>query len=714
MSSRTVLVADDDSPTRVLIRAALEPDGWTVEEAENGVQACETVERVEPDIVVLDVNMPVLNGFETCARLRALPAGRHIPVLMVTVRDDPDAIRKAYDAGATDFLPKPFDFTILRQRLQYMHRAQQNARELRNERDFVAAVVDHSAALVMILDSTGRIVRFNDRCSRASGFAVSEVKDKLAWDVLVGPDDRERERGAFERLVSERGANHYEGVWTTTDGDRREIAWFNSVLESSDGEVEHVVCTGLDITEKNQAEEELRFLASYDRLTGLPNRRLVNEQLEDAIAAADEQQQVAVLVVDIDRFKDVNATWGRVIGDELLNQMADRLAKSLKLSDVLAGHDRDHRSEVGRLGGDEFSIFVPNVQDTADVVKVVERFQHALVRPFKVQNRELTVTASVGAAFYPADGTNSETLLRNAESALDSARRKARGHCHVYSEGMHSHITNRVTLESELRHAIDRDELQLYYQPKMSTASGRIVGAEALVRWQHPSRGLLSPGDFIDVAEETGLIGPIGKWVLRRACDQVMSWLETEVTTVPVAVNLSSAQFHFSDVLESIVWVLTETTLDPGYLAVEITESMVMDDPGKARDVLDRLKELGVQTAIDDFGTGYSTLSLIKTLPVDHLKIDKVFIQELAQCAEDVAITKAIIALAHGLGLNVIAEGVESEEQLAILRAEGCDEVQGFLVGRPVPSDQFAALVEQKSHERTRWCDESEKHATAS
>ena len=699
-SHQTVLVADDDSPTRVLIRAALEPDGWKVEEAEDGLEACDSVERVQPDIVLLDVNMPGLGGIEACERLRASRAGRHVPVLMITVQDDPDAIRRAYDAGATDFLPKPFDFTILRQRLQYMHRAEQDSRALRHERDFVSAVVDRSAALVLILDPTGRIVRFNERCSRAAGLSASEVTGKRVWDVLSSPDDRDAEREAFESLVADRGTAHYEGVWTRPDGGQREIAWFNSVLETSEGEVEHVVCTGLDITERNQAQEKLRFLSSYDPLTGLPNRRLVNERLEEAIAAAADGEQIGVLALDLDRFKDLNTTWGRAVGDQLLCEMADRLAKSLRLSDVFRGHDRSHRADLGRVGSDEFSVLVPRVDDADDLAMVAKTLQQALTRPLRIESGDLALTASVGAALYPADGNDSETLLRNAESAVDVARQKARGSCHFYSVAMHSDIEERVTLEAELRQAVVRHELQLYYQPKMSTETGRIVGAEALIRWQHPSRGLLTPGAFIAVAEETGLIAPIGKWVIRRACDQVMNWLESDRDAVPVAVNLSSAQFQLADVLENIVWTLNETALDPTYLSVEVTESMIMENAEQAREVLCRLKTLGVQTAIDDFGTGYSTLGMLKTLPVRHLKIDQAFIRDLPASAEDLAITRAIIGMAHGLGLTVIAEGVESEEQLELLRKEGCDEVQGYLIGRPVPADQFATLLDRQRRPR--------------
>ncbi len=695
-ASRTVLIADDDAPTRVLLRAALEPDGWTVEEAEDGAVACESVERIQPAIVLLDVGMPNLDGFEACARLRAMPRGRHIPIMMFTAMDNPESISRAYEVGATDFVSKPVNHTILRQRLQYMYRAHQDRHDLEKERDFASAVVERSAALVLILDHTGRIIRFNDSCERASGFSRSEVKDKRVWDVLSGPDERDHEAATFERLVSERDTNHYESAWTVKDGSRREVAWSNSVLLNRDGEVQHVVCTGLDITARLLAEEQVRFLASYDPLTGLPNRKLVTERLERALTA-DTGERLAVLILNLDRFKDVNMSWGHPAGDQVLAEVADRLAKSLRLSAVVARPTLS--AELGRVGGDEFSAVVSGAPDANDLAATVDRLQRALGRPFTFQDQEFTVTASVGAALCPADGSDSDTLLRNAESAMRAARAQMRGGYHFYSAAMNTGVSERLSLEHELKQAVDRGELRLHYQEKTFTRSGHISGLEALVRWQHPSRGLMPPASFIQVAEETGLIVPIGEWVLREACTQVMSWLESGFRAVPVAVNLSSAQFHGSALLRSITSILNETTLDPSYLAVEITESMIMRDTRESHEILSRLHDLGIQVAIDDFGTGYSTLGSLKDLPVDQLKIDQTFVRDMTVNPKTVALIRAIIAMAHALELTVIAEGVESEEQLAILREEGCDEVQGLLTGQPLPSDRFVAFLDRPAED---------------
>lgn len=696
-----MVVADDHAPTRRLIRAALEPDGWIVEEAEDGAQACELVLRLQPDIVLLDVSMPTMDGFQVCARLRTQTGSQFTPIMMITAKDDQESISRAYGAGATDFLSKPLKYTILRQRLESMHRAEQDRRNLRSERDFASAVVERSAALVVILDTAGRVVRFNASCERVLGYSLSEIKGEKVWDVLSDPEDRGGDRSTFERLIAEQGDSSYEATWTAKDGSRHEITWSNSVLLDSEGAVEHVVYTGLDVTARNRAEEKARFLASYDPLTSLPNRRLMTERLDQAIAAAGTEQQLAVLILDLDRFTDVNTTWGYAAGDELLNEVSDRLAKSLQLNSVLARHNAEFRAELGRFDGDEFLVLATGVREASEVAPLVEGLQKVLKRPFKCQAQEFTITASIGVALYPEDGNESEALLNNAEAAMRAARQDMKGSYHFYSAAMHASVSQRLSLEHELRQAIDRGEFVLHYQPKRFTDSGRLSGAEALIRWQHPSRGLLAPGAFIEVAEETGLIVPIGEWVLRQACNQVMEWLDSKRNAVPVAVNLSAAQFHGTDLLKSIVEILNETTLVPSCLAVEITESMIMRDPKEAHTVLGQLAELGVTIAIDDFGTGHSTLSSLRKYPVHQLKIDQTFVREMTVNPKDVALVRAIIGMAHALDMTVVAEGVELEAQLAILRDEGCDEVQGMLTGRPLPSEQLSALLEQdQSHDQ--------------
>ena len=389
----------------------------------------------------------------------------------------------------------------------------------------------------------------------------------------------------------------------------------------------------------------------------------------------------------------MNGTLGHARGDLLLKGVADRLTNSLRLSDVLARDSGGLRTELGRLGGDEFAVILKGVSSPTQVSGVSERLLKAMARPFKVDDQECRVTASVGISLSPADGDDGETLLKNAEAAMYSARNVKSGSSQFYSASMRATVKGRLTLETELRHAIDRQELVLYYQPKVRADSRRVVGAEGLVRWQHPTKGLIQPGAFIRVAEETGLIGALGEWVLRAACEQVVTWQERGIEPVPVAINISTVQFKENDLLQRIAMVLNEYSMDPRYLAVEITESLIMEDASEAREVLRRLNELGIKIAIDDFGTGYSALSSLKELPVHTLKIDRAFIMNLPDDHKDLAITRAVIAMAHGLGLTVIAEGVESEEQAALLLQEGCDELQGYLISQPIPAQDFTRML---------------------
>ena len=703
---RTVLVADDDEGIRLLVRLALEDAGWVVEEAEDGASAVLVAEQLRPDIVLLDVEMPQLDGFETCTKLRRLPGSAHAPILMITGMGDQASISRAYEVGATDFLAKPFNVTVLCQRVQYMYRASQASRALQTERDFVSMIVGTSAALVVVLDVDGRVLRFNPTCERASGYTASEAQGRFIWDILGDPGDDGRERLTFERLITERATIDYQGSWRTRGGPILEIAWSNAVFVDHDGAVENVVYTGLDVTERNHAEERLRFLASYDPLTGLPNRRLVTSRLQEAITTADaEGLRLAVIFLDLDRFNHIKSTLGHAGGDGLLKDVAERFTKSVRLSDVLARQVSGPHMELARLAGDEFAVLLPGIPDANAVAAIIERLQNSLDRPFKFEDREYLITASVGAALYPGDGKDAETLLLNSESAMNVARKEGRGGYHFYSESIQSTVSRRLSLESELRQAIDRGELVLYYQPKVACATGTIAGAEALLRWQHPSLGLVGPDAFIDLAEETGLIVPLGDWVLRAACTQITNWLGAGVRAVPVAVNLSPTEFHFKDLMMRVASILNASGVDTDYLTIEITEGTVMRHPQEAREILARFCELGVKVALDDFGTGHSALGSLKHLQFNSLKIDRTFIKDLAPHSRDLAITQAIITMAHGLGLTVVAEGVETQTQLDLLRGQACDEIQGFLISRPVTAEAFTAMLRDSGAREAGQCE---------
>ena len=420
-----------------------------------------------------------------------------------------------------------------------------------------------------------------------------------------------------------------------------------------------------EITVRRQTEEKLRIVATHDPLTALPNRTLLHERLSHALAKAQRHgRQLAVLLIDLDRFKHVNDTLGHEAGDTLLQVAARRFYDCLRETDTMA-----------RQGGDEFVVLMDELSDREPITRVSQRILDAMVQPFVIDGQEIHLTASIGISVYPDDG---RTLLRNAEIALYRAKEKGRNNYQFYSAQIDNYSRERLALESGLRRALERDELRLHYQPKVDIAAGHICGMEALLRWQHPQMGLVAPDRFIPIAEESGLIRPIGAWVLKTACMQNRAWQRQGVRRFPVAVNLSPRQFADETLLDDIKSALAESGLEASDLELEITESMVMNDPEQAVNMLRRLKDLGIRVAIDDFGTGYSSLAYLKRFPIDSVKVDRSFVEDIPEDVNSMAIAQAVIAMAHSLRLKVVAEGVESEAQLSFLRGEGCDEIQGY------------------------------------
>jgi len=440
---------------------------------------------------------------------------------------------------------------------------------------------------------------------------------------------------------------------------------------------------GLFIARKH-AEERIRHLAHYDELTGLANRSMFSQSLSHAIAKAQRNSmELAILFIDLDRFKNINDTLGHGAGDSVLKEVAERLRGCLRESDT-----------IGRLSGDEFVVLLEEMSQSMHCTEVAQKILAAIARPFTLDTQEFHLTASIGISTYPADSEDLQGLLKNADIAMYRAKELGRNNFQFYSAQMNIHTLERLALESGLRRALERNEFVLHYQPKVDIHSGRISGMEALLRWQHPTMGLIPPMKFIPLAEETGLIVPIGEWVLRTACARNKSWQEQGLPPLCVSVNLSARQFTHENLLQDVARVLNETGLDAAFLELEITESMVMHDPEHAVELLSELKAMGISISIDDFGTGYSSLSYLKRFPIDSLKIDRSFIKDLPLDGDDAAITQAIIAMAHGLKLKVTAEGVETGEQLSFLSIQKCDEMQGFHFSKPLPEHEFVLLVQ--------------------
>jgi diguanylate cyclase len=437
------------------------------------------------------------------------------------------------------------------------------------------------------------------------------------------------------------------------------------------------------------ANQQLRHLATHDALTGLPNRALLDDRLQQAIAHADrDMRSFALLVCDLDRFKLINDSLGHRAGDELLQEVASRLNAVVRTADTVA-----------RIGGDEFVLIGTSISDAEDAAGLAARVIDVLQAPVRIAAIDIHTSPSIGIAMYPDDGTTIQALLAHADAAMYSAKQHGRGNFRRYEPGMHAGTEDRVQLESDLHNAVTLNQFQLYYQPKVDTRSGAVRSAEALIRWVHPTRGIVSPADFIPLAEECGLIGPIGAWVIREACRQARAWQDDGVPALRVSVNLSASQFRDSGLVESIRRALDDARLQPRYLEVELTESAVMSDPEQSIAILEHLSAMGVLVSVDDFGTGYSSMSYLRRFPIDKLKIDRVFIDEIVSRPEDASIVRAIVSLAHSLRLKVVAEGVETPAQLEFLKTAGCDEYQGYHFSRPLPADEFERLIRKSRSE---------------
>ena len=466
----------------------------------------------------------------------------------------------------------------------------------------------------------------------------------------------------------------------------------------------------VDITEKRKAEEQVRYMAYYDNVTGLPNRVFLQDLLKHALDRAKRNnEQVAVLFVDLNRFKLVNDTLGHNAGDRLLKEVAERLHQCLRGGDWVGRPQASPvdvdlggatRNTVARLGGDEFVMVLTDIGQPKDAATVAQRIGKTLAQSFTVDDREIYVSASIGISIYPIDSDNSTTLLKQADIAMYYIKKQGSNSYQFYADSLSVNTSTRLTLETELRNALSNNEFQLYYQPKLDLESGQIIGAEALCRWLHPKHGMILPGDFIDLAEETGLIIPLGELVLRSACEQNKSWQDAGIPPIRVSVNLSARQFVKPDLSQSILLALENSGLDPCYLELELTETILMDNIQASLKVLDQLKKVGLHISVDDFGTGYSSLSYLKRLPVDTLKIDSCFIQDIPQDTDNQAITAAIISMAKQLGLKVVAEGVETEAQLHYLQEHLCDEIQGYLVSAALAVEPFSQFLLNRHEEK--------------
>ncbi|HTF36510.1 MAG TPA: EAL domain-containing protein [Myxococcota bacterium] len=692
---RLVLVVDDDPTMRLLVREALEPHGLDVEEAPDGASALALFRRREPNLVLLDVQMPGIDGFAVCEEIRRIPGSLHTPVVMITGLDDVDSVRRAYEAGATDFITKPISWLILSHRVRYLLRAAETVAELRRSQERLANAQRLARMGNWQMDLVTGEVHTSEGFVAIYGFPPGDgVFTRHTLLERIHPDDRSAIVAAAEACLREGRSAHIDHRVILPDGSERIVHSQVMLGLEETGRPQRLEGTVQDVTERKQAEEQIRYLAYHDSLTGLGNRLLFKERLGVALAQARRNDGVlGVLFLDLDHFKRINDTLGHSVGDRLLQGVADRLVATVRASDVIARSGRmDADHAVSRLGGDEFTILLTDLRDVQDLAKVARRILDALSAPFALEGHEVVISGSIGITARPLDGDDVETLLRNADAAMYHAKDRGRNNYQFYTESMNAVALERLILESKLRRGLEQGEFELHYQPKVALPEGRLTGFEALVRWRDPEQGLVLPGVFIPLCEETGLIRPLGDWVLQEACRQLARWRDAGRDPLPVSVNLSVHQFRSGGLVESVRRALHETGVDACWLELEITESALLQDEAAVVGALEALRRLGIRIAIDDFGTGYSSFSYLRRLPVDVLKIDRSFVQHIETSPDEAALLGAIVSMGRALRLRVIAEGVETVGQRELLTGWGCDEMQGFLVSPAVPAEAAAAL----------------------
>ena len=691
-----LLVVVDDQTFLLMIRKVMSNSGFIVVACNNGQDALEICRDITPDMILMDVCLPGASGIEICRQIRQTTDYATLPILLVTANSDREIVREGYEAGATDFLTKPLDWNLFAHHAEYLVQAGRAMGELRVNRSSLATAQRIAKIGSFTYDAETQESQWSSELYSILGLDPTRHRahpDTLTH--LIHPDDLEHFKAVSEQALRDSKSFSIEHRLVLHDGSIRHVRHYAEATEDLMGTR---VVTGVlqDTTDHVHAIDQIRYLANFDGLTGLTNRRQFNARLTETMQhARSSRNLVAVIIVDVDRFKLINDSLGHSAGDQILQVVAERVNQQVRNSDCVGRLDGDDPDvEIARVGGDEFSLMLPRIVHPTDAGPVAQRILETLREPIDVDGQNLTLTASIGISIYPIDGVTTETLIANADRAMSHAKSQGGNSFQYYSESLNATSTRRLVLESKLRNAVEQNRLHLVYQPKVDLRSGRVIGMEALLRWVEPDLGFVPPDEFIPLAEEIGCISKIGRWVLLDACRQNKEWQDRGLNSVPVSVNVSSRQFSDTDLLEVVTEVLQETGLEPQWLELEITESAMLEDEVTTTQTLKLIRERGIRVSLDDFGTGFSSLSYLRRLSLDTLKIDRSFVMDLPDDDDAKGIFEAIIVMAHVLGLVVIAEGVETEEQRDFLHSIDCDEIQGYLISKPVPPDEFAHFLE--------------------